>query len=343
MRKIKQIFMLLCAGCALEAWLCACEGQADIPVADGKTTTVTLRIGTNSSEGVATRAENSNVQPYEGLRTLRVIVTDAGMSAILRNEKFTIDDSTSPTNATLQTNVTLKDIPLGNANIYLIANEESLGVEYTDAVMMENITNNKLEVIDNVWAHFPKTYEEIAKHGLPMSAKAENVEITGNDAISMRLDRAVVKVHLTVENATSDVLILEWVKFGKFISDRFFMFREVQLDIPKDTQYKDLRYPENEQEIMNVTLEANASTQWNSIYIYPNFAYSNPEMEYPYTLSLKTEKYEYPASRLAQDMNSLIRNTQLNITARITASAYVVINYAFVPWAPETIDVPPFN
>lgn len=343
MRKMKHIFALLFAGCLLGVFVGACDDRQDIPVSSVKTTTVTLHIGTNSSAGALTRADDPNVKPYEGLRTLRVIITDASMSTILRNEKISIDNSTSPTVAKLQADVKLEDIPLGNANIYLIGNEESLGVEYTDAAMMENITNNKLEVVDDGWTHFPKTYEEIAEHGLPMSAKAENVEITKNASISMGLDRAVVKVHLTVENATSDELTLEWVKFGKFISDRFFMFREVQLDIPDNTLYKELRYPENEQETMNVTLAANAATDWNSIYIYPNFAYSDPNTPYPYTLSLATERYEYPASRLAQDMNSLIRNTQLNITARITASAYIVIDYTYVDWTTETIDVPSFN
>lgn len=341
MRKIKQIFMLLCAGCALGAWFCACEGQADIPVADGKTTTVTLRIGTNSSEGVTTRAENSNVQPYEGLRTLRVIVTDVSKTNILYNNHFILDESEDPKEAKLTAKVELEAIPVGPANIYLIANEESLGVEYTNETLQSNSQNNKLEVKDESWTYFPATYEGIKENGLPMSQSA-NVEIKENTPISISLDRAVVKIHLTVVNATAGDLILNWVKFGPFISDRFYMFREQELDIPADTKYKELRYPENGN-FENIVLKKDEATNWNSIYIYPNRAYSDPQKDNPYTLALGTNAKDYPASLFGINENVLIRNHQLNITARITASATISVDYEYVPWVKTPVDVPPFN
>ena len=332
--------MLLCAGCTLGAWLCACEDQADIPAPAGKTTTVTLRIGTNSSEGMATRAD-ANVKPYEGLRTLRVIVTDVSKTNIWYNNKFDVDRSKDPQEAVLTTKVQLEKVPVGPANIYLIANEESLGVEYTNETLQSNSQNNKLEVKDETWTYFPATYEKIKENGLPMS-QSENVEIKENTPISISLDRAVVKIHLTVVNATAGDLTLNWVEFGPFISDRFYMFREQELDIPADTKYKKLRYPETGN-FDNIVLKKGEATNWNSIYIYPNRAYSDPLTDNPYTLALGTNAKDYPASLLGLNENVLIRNHQLNITARITASATISVDYKYVSWVKTSVDVPPFN
>ncbi len=317
----------------------------------GETTTVTLNIGTQGDISVSTKADDSNVMPYEGIRTLRVIIVspenDPAGRRILYNEKHLIAGAT-PTEATLTTSVTLADVPVGPANIYVIANEESIieGDGYTNAVLEspEYIKNDKLLVLDEGWQFFPKRYDEIAANGLPMSGKLENTTIQADVALSMELVRAVVKIHLTVENATRDNLTLKWVRFGKFISDRVFMFREdgVSLDIPENTQYKEQQYG-SDNEPMNVTLAANAKTNWDPIYILPNWAFQNPSGSNPYTLALATDRKNYDASQFADNLNAMIRNNQFNITARITASASIEITYEQVPWTEVTIDVPDFD
>ena len=317
----------------------------------GETTTVTLNIGTQGDISVSTKADDPNVMPYEGIRTLRVIivspVNDPAGRRILYNVKHTVAGA-APTEATLKTSVTLTDVPVGPANIYVIANEESIieGEGYTNAVLEspDYIKNDKLLVLDDGWQFFPKRYDEIAANGLPMSGKLENTTIQAGAALSMKLVRAVVKIHLTVENATRDNLTLKWVRFGEFISDRVFMFREdgVSLDIPEDTQYKDQQYG-SDNEPMDVTLAANAKTNWNPIYILPNWAFQNPSGSNPYTLALATNRKNYEASQFAANLNAMIRNTQFNITARITASAYIEISYEQVDWTEVNIGVPDFD
>lgn len=316
---------------------------------EGETVDIVLQIGMKSSDGASTKADE-NVLPYEGIRTLRVLViSDAEQPTdrkILYNEKQVIDSSDDPTSAKLSASLTLKDIPVGKASIYLIANEESIGIEYTDSVLMDPKYkyDNKLLLLDEGWKHFPKTYDEIAEYGLPMSGRVEGVDISSSSTkISVELERAVVKLHLTVENATSDVLVLNWVKFGKFISDRVYLFRQSELDIPSDTEYKELRYPEDESNTLNVTLAVKAQTEWNPVYIYPNFAYKDPTGSNPYTLSLATDNKVYSPSLISSNMNSMVRNTQFNILARITASATIDISYSYVRWTDVNVDVPPFN
>lgn len=316
---------------------------------EGETVDIVLQIGMKSSDGASTKADNPNVLPYEGIRTLRVLVISGAEQTtdrkILYNEKQVIDSSDDPTSAKLSDSLTLNDIPVGKASIYLIANEESIGIEYTDSVLMDPKYkyDNKLLLLDEGWMHFPKTYDEIAQYGLPMSGRVEGVDISSSTTIPVELERAVVKLHLTVENATSDTLVLEWVKFGKFISDRVYLFRQSELDIPLGTNYKELRYPEDESNKLNVTLAEKAQTEWNPVYIYPNFAYKDPTGSNPYTLSLATDKKEYSPSLISSNMNSMVRNTQFNILARITASATIEISYSYVPWTDVDVDVPSFN
>lgn len=311
---------------------------------------IVLQIGMKSSDGASTKADDPNVLPYEGIRTLRVLViSDAEQPTdrkILYNEKQVIDNSDAPTSARLSASLTLNDIPVGEASIYLIANEESIGITYSNEILMSDTykLDNKLLLLDEGWKYFPKTYGEIAEYGLPMSGRVEGVDISSSSTnISVELERAVVKLHLTVENATSDVLVLNWVKFGKFISDRVYLFRQSELDIPSDTKYKELRYPEDESKTLNVTLAEKAQTQWNPVYIYPNFAYKDPTGSNPYTLSLATNKKVYSPSLISSNMNSMVRNTQFNILARITASATIDISYSYVPWTDVNVDVPPFK
>ena len=330
-------------------FLCSCRKNEVMYT--GETTTVTLNIGTQGDISVSTKAEDSNVMPYEGIRTLRVIIVspenDPAGRRILYNEKHILAEA-PPTEALLKTSVTLKNVPVGPASIYVIANEESIieGEGYTNAVLEspEYIKNDKLLVLDEGWQFFPKRYDDIAEHGLPMSGRLENTTIQANAALPMELVRAVVKIHLTVENATRDNLTLKWVKFGKFISDRVFMFREegVSLDIPEKTQYTDRQYG-GENAPMDVTLAANAKTDWKPIYILPNWAFKDQSGSNPYTLALATDRKIYEASQFAANLNAMVRNTQFNITARITASANIEISYEQVDWTVVNIGVPDFD
>ncbi len=330
-------------------FLCSCRKNEVMYT--GETTTLTLNIGAQGDMSVSTRAEDPNVMPYEGIRTLRVIIVspdnDSAGRRILYNEKHTVDGA-APTEAILNTSVTLTNVPVGPASIYVIANEESIieGEGYTNAVLESPtyINNYKLLVLDEEWKFFPKRYDDIAANGLPMSGKLENTTIQADAALSMKLVRAVVKIHLTVENATRDNLTLKWVKFGEFISDRVFMFREegVSLDIPENTQYTDRQYG-SEDAPMDVLLAANAKTDWKPIYILPNWAFKDQSGPNPYTLALRTDKKSYEASQFAANLNAMIRNTQFNITARITASANIEISYEQVDWTVVNIGVPEFD
>ena len=322
------------------------------PFRDG-TTTVSLNIGVQGADlSLWTKADpDPNVKPYEGIRTLRVIIISqedaSGTRNILHNQKYVIDNSNNPQTAVLSHSLQLNNVPIGPANIYVIVNEESIidGDGYTDEILKgeQYKDDNKLLVLDDEWNFFPKKYEDIAEHGLPMSGRKEGINIDENSSFTIDLVRAVVKLQLTVANDTKSDLTIEKVSFGSFFSNRVYMFRTdgQSLDIPEGTVHREQSYD------MNYSLSKDGGeTQWNPIYIFPNHPPASQVS--PYKLSLETNLMTYPASNIDDELSYMIRNTQINIKARITASATIEIDYEHVPWTNipwenGEIIVPPFE
>ena len=86
----RLIICLFCLSVAV-----ACQQEEEMTVTAPETVTLTLNIGTQSSGSASTRADDPNVLPYEGIRTLRILVisdaTDPKDRKILYNQKHDID------------------------------------------------------------------------------------------------------------------------------------------------------------------------------------------------------------------------------------------------------------
>lgn len=315
----------------------ACESSEDgIVPSEGETTSVTLRIGTgNSVPGITTRYVDAS--QYEGIRTLRVIVTTGTPEnrTILYNQKQTgITGGNSETET-----VTIPDVPLGEAMFYVIANEESLGKEYTDDVINADLADNRkvLFVDEENNRHFPKLGPQIVDDGLPMTGSKEVTVSKDMSGVDIELERAVVKLSLTVENATTSDITLKSVKFGPFSGDRFYLFPTYQLDVPDGSKYEGLSYDNQ-----NIVIKGGGKTEKLSAYIYPTYAYVAGS-ENPYTISLSTSVRDYGKLVFAPNVNSFRRNTQVNIRARITTAVGIIVNFEVNDWDDYTVDVPSFN
>lgn len=332
----------LLAGSLLCLALASCNSNESQPLQsdDKETATVTLRIGTGTSQpNISTRYVDAS--QYEGIRTLRIIATTGTGTdrEIVYNEKVL-----TGRNNTQQEAVTIPDIPVGQVTFYAIANEESLGMTYDNNQIEEDIvsTDNgsrKVLYIDEA-AHFPKLGPDIVDYGLPMSNRPQTVNIYKDmtTPIDISLDRSVVKLLLTVENATRSDIKLNAVTFGPFSGDRLYLFRENLLDVPANAQYKSFGY-----EGLSINIPSGGSTKKLAAYIYPTYAYTAGMTSSPYTLALKTENRNYEALVFAPNTNSFVRNTQVNITARITTTIGVTIDYKVSDWDPYTINVPDFE
>ena len=326
------------------------------------TASVRLIVGSgnnlNAGSDSWTKAAEGYVDPteYEGLRTVRVIVTSDngdGTRKVWHNEVKDVT-GTAPVS---ECGYTVEGLPVGiPLNFYVIANEESLGKTYSD-FEGELDSNRKILYIDEETnidnRHFPKRGPDIADLGLPMSGCEKEVTLDeGNNTVdvTVALDRSVVKMILTVENRSDEELKLETINLGPFFGDRFYMFREQQLDVP-DTDNWSSKIYEVTPEI--ATLEAADfstgtpvydKTEDLTLYFYPtNAGVKNyNDGNNPYTIAITTSTRNYSALPFAPADHAFIRNTLVYIDAVITTSG-VQLNFRVMPWETHNVDVPDFS
>lgn len=324
--------------CLSAVLLTSCQKQQ---VSEVQTGSVSLSIGLSGSldveDGPWTKAYVDASQ-YEGIKTLRLIVIsgtpDQEDRDILYNQKVEGLENASG----YQT--TIPDLPLGQMSFYAIANEESIGMTYDDKTILDNLIDGpenagrrKLLFKDENRQYFPCTGRHIVDNGLPMSGYT-TVNITGDQNIKIELFRSVVKLALVVENKTKSSVALEKVSFGKFFTDRYYMFRETTLDVPDDALYdgKEYDYPDIEK------IQPGGRTKTLSLYFYPTFPPDSP-----FTLGLMTTEVDYGQVLFAPNTNSFVRNTQINLRAQITTTVGIVLDFTVKPWDPYEVGVPSFN
>ena len=309
------------------------------------TAEVTLRFSTRAGGDGTGTANDPNATEEEGIKTLRIIVRDEIAGEIVRNEKRTFGTETQPL---LEKEVKVYDLPLSTYTFYLIANEESIGMTYTNENLqftdVDEVKKILFEDLNNT--HFPRMAGDIP-NGLPMAAKSDRIAISKeNHSLSMTLERAVSKVKVNIANLTGKEIVVNKLLFGNFIADRLYLFRkDLRLDIPEGTQYGAFVLGEDKPLGVHVEPGGTGEVIW---YTYPSFAWTSGENS-PYTLGIVTEGNNEgysPRQFLdgsGQALNSLQRNVQLNINASISAEAQLIINFEVTQWKGETIEVPPFD
>lgn len=81
-------------------------------------------------------------------------------------------------------------------------------------------------------------------------------------------------------------------------------------------------------------------------YIYPSYAWLPEMTDSPYTIGFATlAKGTYPQKAFITEgaLNSIARNTQVNIRATLSVDARLILKYEVVDWGKKEITVPPFN
>ena len=297
------------------------------------TAEVTLRFATRAD---GTDGTDPNALPNEGIKTLRVILyKDGEIYRVDRLRDFTGDE-----NPVLVKSVKVYDVPLGEITFYLIANEGSVGKTYDTpkAIRDDFVEVNGMQklLVKEGWKFFPLAAEDIVATGLPM-AGVRTVEIMEDtESLDITLERAVAKLNLTIENALTENITVTGINWGGFMSDRVYLFRMQNLDMPAGTAYGSWSSPCN--------LDIPAGTNGTFVgYVYPSHA---GEGNSTYTLGLQTAAGStYGPARIMErtQLTYIVRNTQVNIRATISKEATVSVSYEVTDWVPESVNVPPFN
>lgn len=328
---------------AIAFLLCACSREDVNQSSDGLTTTISLNIPMLSS---SSRAPIEGSDEENAIHNLHVIILKQGAESII----LTFDkDNFSNGKGTIE----IKDVPVGQVEMYVIANEASLGKDYTDLKTLKDDVvdlgyTRKVRVLDENRQHFPKRGSEFPATGLPMSwmnkdqaiyppkYDAENNIVPQN--INVDLQRCVAKLKIIMQSTLSEEIVIKEMNFGTFFGDRLYLFQEQSLDVPDEAKYAAKGYTG-----LDITIPPNGE-KILECYIYPSFAWkSGPS---PYTIGFKTESVPYEPQAFVTAggaINSIARNTQINITAKLSKPANVNISFEVVPWVEETVDVPSFN
>lgn len=332
---------------AIAFLLCACSREDVNQSSDGLTTTISLNIPMLSSSSRATIEGSAE----EAIHNLRVIILKQGAESI--NKIF---EKVSPGSI-----LEIENVPVGTVQMYVIANEASLGKDYSNlSTLQQDVidvgNSRKVLIKDLERVYFPKRGSEFKTEnsnpettkGLPMSWMKKTLTIDPPQYdeennivpqnINVALQRCVAKLKIIMQSTLSEDIVIKEMNFGAFFGDRLYLFQEQSLDVPDDALYAakgytglDITIPKNGEKILEC-------------YIYPSFAWKSETS--PYTIGFKTESATYEPQAFVNTggaINSIARNTQINITAKLSKPANVNISFEVVPWVEETVDVPSFN
>lgn len=322
----------------------ACTGTDPQDITEERTTTIYLQLpqpdaGTRMSPSYETDLRELEKKIY----TLRVIL----LSQAGTNKSTTINRLF--TNVNSGGSLAIKNVPVGDAQLYVIANEASIGQDYSDIVNLQkqvvDVNNSrKVLITDTDNQYFPIRGSELlaAEKGLPMSWMNKNLKVSENMKIDVDLERCVSKVRMQIQNDFSEPIQIKTVSFGAFFGNSFYLFREEALDVPNKTTYNEQVYDKsgdypiapNESEVL-------------ICYFYPSFAWTRDTEASPYTIGFETQNGFYPKMAFldskGDEYNSIPRNKQININVTLSGATRVNIDFEVVEWTERTITVPDFE
>lgn len=324
----------------------ACTGTDPQDITEERTTTIYLQLpqpdaGTRSiSPGYEDELQLLESQIY----TLRVIL----LSQAGTNKSTTINRLFKDVDADAR--LVIENVPVGVAQLYVIANEASIGQDYSNIANLQKQvvdvnSSRKVLITDTYNQYFPIRGSELLaaekKKGLPMSWMNKNLTVSENMKIDVALERCVSKVRMQIQNDFSESIKVTKVSFGAFFGNSFYLFREGALDVPDQT-YKEQVYDT----FVDYPIAPNES-EVLICYFYPSFAWPSDLVASPYTIGFKTEHGKYPKMAFlnsdGKPYNSIPRNKQININVTLSGATHVNIDFEVVEWTERTITVPDFE
>lgn len=314
-----------------------------LPETDGSTdsegtATVTLHINDSRSGGT------SPVEAGEGIKTLRVIVLDAG-NKVEFNYKQSFGNETDP--QTKKT-VTFLGMTTGAKKFYVVANEESLDLTDADypakgttVTNPNDLLNNKV-ITDTERSHFPKLKGEVTS--LPITGY-KAVDITADTKnLTIETYHAVAKIVFKVENTSSSDITLTGFSLGQFFADQTYLF-------PSATgQLKNVSYGRfGRDNVQGKFLTGADATEYFTCYLYETP--EDKKADFKVTLFTDNQDLDLPEAtiNLNEATDYVVkRNTVINIVATISKETSVEVpdielQWQVVGWNPVTNDVPSFN
>lgn len=333
---IDRLFVL----CVIAVMMLACNKTEGLQYS-GETATIRLKI-----PQLETKSRVPVAGDEDAINNLRVIILSKNAGSI--NRLFTSAELPSSTDGGM---ITIENVPVGEAQMYVIANEGGLGLDYSYLATLQKqvITapetgTRKVLFQDEHREYFPKRGSQFPPAGLPMSWMDKSLVIESPSetvqTIDVALLRAVAKLNIVMNNTTDGDIIIQEVNLGGFFANSLYLFRETNLDVPQNTGYVTWDF---EDLAINVSAK---SKETMVCYVYPSFAWKNIADSCPYEIGFKTSDASYEKRNFIQngkELNSIERNKQININATLSEPANFKLTFSVEPWTPVTVNVPPFD
>lgn len=328
MKKTNRYISLLLA-LVFAAGLSSCikEDYADSTKNDKATVSLVFDTRAPGVDGQTVQAG-----PNEGIKTLRVIIVDSKSSTVNVNKLYDYSAEADPVEVKT---LTIMNLPVGQKDFYVIANEGSVGMNDIDLnAWQEKGTfddSDKNELLQAVISSgFPKT--EIAELGLPIAGwQSENITSTEDQVIEIPITRAVAKMELTLTNNTGAPFQLDQVAMGNFFPNMTYLF-------PGNALPESVTYTAH-------TFETNATLEKGATKTFCFYFYESNAGENAYTIQLNNGS-EYGATPIlvepeeeggqATPLTSVERNTCVRVKGTIESKAWTLLANV-LPWQHEEV------
>lgn len=258
-----------------------------------------------------------DLEEYEHMRTLRVIVARASDNDILYNVKYNIEENE------ISKTITFSELTVNEDGedfvFYAIANEKGTGYDDWESVSVATLKDRVLANIitlngGNVL--IPQTAYRIINVGK---------QVTGDTTIPLQF--AVAKVRLTIENtSTAEQTVSNICLYGVNTTSTP-LFAGTNLSGKKD-DFVDLG---------NMVIPAGKS---NTVYAY---FYENTGGNYALNATWNGLKTLNFGSGTNYDIGSISRGTELDINVTLSANTTAGFEVQVNKWGEKTMDVPAFE
>lgn len=261
------------------------------------------------------------LEANEHMSTLRVIVARQN-GEILYNLKY--DIAQNETSKTITFSEMTVNAEGETFDFYAIANEA--GVEYSKS--WENVTVADLKGM-NLQSGF-LTNANASKNTMIPQTAYKQIRVApqsggGIQSETMKLDFAVAKVRLTINNTSSAVQTVSNINLSGLNMTSTPLFASGTLSGETGGTLS----------LGNMTIDANSTA---TVYAY---FFENTGRDYALTANWNNKKQTLDIK--AAGITEIRRGTELDINITLNATATPTFNIEVVPWAEVEVDVPPFE
>lgn len=292
----------------------------DYPVREKATVKMTF-----TTRAISNPAANAGeLEANEHMRTLRVIVARSSNSEILYNLKYNIAENETSKTITFSEMTVNAD---GEAfDFYAIANEEGVGYSGN----WDNVSINYLQGMNLQGGFLTDANDASTNTMIPQTVHRQITVMPqaggGIQSETMKLDFAVAKVRLTINNTSSGDQYVNNINLSGVNMMSTPLFSAGTLSNVTDGTLS----------LGDMTVPANSST---TVYAY---FFENTGDDYTLSATWNGGQQTLDIKDVA-GLTEISRGTELDINITLNATTTPTFNIEVVPWTEVEVDVPPFE